>query len=569
MEAPALTGPWKAAQSPPADLKKAEKEARDSMQVDLLEGQPDPDTKAKPSLAALAPQVYVATTPTELIVTDGAPNFVPCGDTRLLYVKNTTAHVFKCMGDQKTYVLLSGRWFRAPSFAGPWEYVPAKSLPPDFAAIPDDSPKENVKAAVPGTPQSKEALIADSIPQTVEVDRAAAKFTPQIDGVPQLKPIEQTPLYYVVNSSAPIIKVNDQSWYACQNGVWFCAPALAGPWTVAASVPPVIYSIPPSSPLYYVTFCRVYGSTDQYVYEGYTPGYLGTTVSDDGVVVYGTGYSYDPWVGTVWYGPPVTYGLGCNICWTPWASWAYGYGFGWIVRPIWTYPPAPWWGPYRGWAYNAYGGITAWGPGGWAATSGNVYHQWGNWGAVTRGAAGYNAFTGNEWASRYGTAYNSRTGAMAAGRSGAVENVYTGNYAKGREGAGYNPNTGIGVAAKGGTIGNVDTGKSVSGKEVKVVNTNTGKTVTAGDIKGADGSAGHVGNDAFATHDGNVYVNKDGGGWHQVTPPEPQRTTSTQDFSQLDRERQARSTGEQRTASFQSARPQGGFQGGGFRGGRR
>ncbi|MCX7009365.1 MAG: hypothetical protein NTY53_19330 [Kiritimatiellaeota bacterium] len=44
-------------------------------------------------------------------------------------------------------MLISGRWFRAASFDGPWEFVPGAALPKDFAAIPDDSPQENVKAA--------------------------------------------------------------------------------------------------------------------------------------------------------------------------------------------------------------------------------------------------------------------------------------------------------------------------------------------------------------------------------------------------------------------------------------
>ena len=59
-----------------------------------------------------------------------------------------------------------------------------------------------------------------------------------------------------------------------------------GPWAVAASVPAVIYAIPPSSPVHYVTYVRVYAATPQVVYVGYTPGYTGTIVSVDGVVVY-------------------------------------------------------------------------------------------------------------------------------------------------------------------------------------------------------------------------------------------------------------------------------------------
>ena len=172
--------------------------------------------------------------------------------------------------------------------------MPGNELAPDFAVIPDNSPKENVKASVPGTPQATETLIANSIPQGTEVARMTQMPDPQIDGAPRLEPIAGTPLYYVANSATPIIEVDAQSWYACQNGVWYVATSVNGPWSVAASVPAVIYTIPPTSPLHYLTYVQVYGSTPDVVYEGYTPGYLGTMVADDGTVVYGTGYDYPP-----------------------------------------------------------------------------------------------------------------------------------------------------------------------------------------------------------------------------------------------------------------------------------
>ena len=108
------------------------------------------------------------------------------------------------------------------------------------------------------------------------------------------------------------------------NGVWFNATSLQGPWLVASSVPAVIYSIPPSSPLYYVTYVKVYASTPQVVVAGYTPGYMGTVVSADGVVVYGTGYTYQAYISpTIYYPAPVTYGYATNMTWTPWLGWAF------------------------------------------------------------------------------------------------------------------------------------------------------------------------------------------------------------------------------------------------------
>src|SRR4029077_14933464 len=131
--------------------------------------------------------------------------------------------------------------------------------------------------SVPGTPQAQEAVIANSIPHTAWVSRITATTIP-IDGPPKIAPVVGTPLSYVANSEAPIIKVDNKTWYACQNGVWFVATAPNGPWTAAARVPAVIYTIPPSSPIYYVTYVRVYGVSPQYVYVGYTPGYYGTVI---------------------------------------------------------------------------------------------------------------------------------------------------------------------------------------------------------------------------------------------------------------------------------------------------
>jgi hypothetical protein len=234
-------------------------------------------------------------------------------------------------------VLISGRWFRAPSLDGPLAYVPARKLPADFARVPQSHPAAAVLASVPGTPQAEEAVIENSIPQTATVPRKGLAFTPTFDGAPQLAPIEGTSLSYVINSPNPVIQVGT-AYYAVHNGVWFIASSLTGPWSVATAIPPVIYTIPPSSPLYYATYVRIYGATPEVVYVGYTPGYFGTVVSPDDVVVYGTGYAYQPWLGTVWYASPWTYGFGSAFDWNTLTGWSFGFGIGY---PVW----GPWWGP--------------------------------------------------------------------------------------------------------------------------------------------------------------------------------------------------------------------------------
>ncbi len=173
----------------------------------------------------------------------------------------------------------------------------ANALPPDFARIPPTALPGAVLPTVAGTPQAQEAVISNSIPQTATVPlKNGPTFTPSFDGAPQWAAVPGTPLMYVVNASTPIIEVSPGAYYAVVAGVWFTAPQVTGPWTIATSVPPSIYTIPPASPLHYVTYVRIYEATPDYVYVGYTPGYMGTVVTSYGTVVYGTGYTYTPWI---------------------------------------------------------------------------------------------------------------------------------------------------------------------------------------------------------------------------------------------------------------------------------
>ena len=583
LQAPAFDAGWTIVNHPSGELQQALKVLVEAKAVDPLTGTNPEDQKTKPpSLRPNPPQILVATTPTELFVTDGPPKYVPIPQTNLLYVENTTGHVFKLTGDQLTYVLVAGRWFAAPD-KGPWKFVASKDLPEDFRRIPDESPKENVKASVAGTPQSEEAVIANSVPQTAKVDRNKATFTPQFDGEPRLEQIEGTDLARVVNCATPIIRVSDKQFFAVENGVWFTASSLAGPWTVAANVPPVIYTIPASSPIYYVTYVRVYEATPTTVVVGYTPGYYGAYVTG-GTVVYGTGYYYTPWVGTYWYGPPVTYGFGVSMAYTPWTGWSFAFGFGWawgaaaITYGGWGYGPRPWWGPvgvayyapaHYPWRYSGGGAVwgprpgsgAVWGPGGWAASSGNVYHRWGNTAAVTRSDAGFNAWTGNSWNRDVGRSYNSRTGTLAAGQRSSVGNIYTGDYRTNRSGAAVNERTGRQTVAGTTTRGNAYTGREVTTGAAATRNPRTGEVQSVAGVRGENASAVRAGGDLYVSHDGDVarrtetgWEQRNGGGWQDVD-------SRSRDSRELDRSRSGRERGERR---YQ------GFSGGGHRrGGRR
>lgn len=337
-----LDGPWSLAANPPVALAKI-------AQSDEQQGA---ESKSPPESAGAMPEIIVSTEPAELIQLDGAAEFSPIDNTQLLYITNTDNDVFMSLPQQRYFILLSGRWFSGKSLDGPWNFVAGGDLPKDFSQIPPSHPKAEVLASVPGTEPAKDAVLAAQVPQTATVDRKQATFSTYYDGTPQFQPIAGTDLAYAINSPDDIIQFRGK-YYAVSSGVWFVANAPDGPWTVADFVPPDIYTIPPTSPLYHVGYVYVYDSTPDYVYVGYTPGYLGEYVWN-GSVVYGTGFYYPCWAGSFYFGWPWTWGFGFHYAywgggffwrpwrtsWSPWYHWGgWEHGrFSWHDRVLYNYP---------------------------------------------------------------------------------------------------------------------------------------------------------------------------------------------------------------------------------------
>ena len=330
LRAPSETGHWSLAED--ARAKSFGRLRRDAESANHYKALGNPRQSLKRAFKeGLIPSVYLITVPAELLVTQGQPKFTPIAGTKLLYVENSSNDIFVDTSQEMFYILVSGRWFRSNSLPnGPWSYVTAADLPSDFAEIPVDNPKASVLVSVPGTPQAKEALIANQIPQTAAISRSAGTLNVAYYGAPDFQLIEGTHLLYGVNTSTPIVFVPASSlYYAVQNAVWFESPNARGPWTVATSVPRAIYAIPPSCPIHYVTYVQVYSYTSTTVYVGYTPGYYGTVVSWDNVVVYGTGWRYASYIGAAdWVPRPYTYGVGAAFSWSAAAGWGF-------AKPAW------------------------------------------------------------------------------------------------------------------------------------------------------------------------------------------------------------------------------------------
>ncbi|MFS8036928.1 carbohydrate-binding family V/XII [Xanthobacter sp. AM11] len=559
-ESTSLSGSWIVTPKVSDALTAAAKAATDAIPADPLLNQ-----DGKPITPP--PAILVTTRPTELIQTDGQPQMLPVAGTNLLTMNNADHAVFMETTSNTYYVLISGRWFRAADLKGPWAFVASDALPKDFARINPKDPKANVLVSVAGTPQAKEAAIAATIPQTASVKRTV-QLAVTYDGNPRFAPIAGTALSYAINSPTPVIQLDAQRYYAVNNGIWFVAGGPLGPWRVADVVPDVIYTIPVSSPLHYVTYVRIYATTPDAVVVGYTPGYMGVVVAPGGTVVYGTGYYCPGYVGTYWLSCPVTYGLGAGFALGAVDGFAFGFAAGWgwgaAVGPYW----GPYWHPYGPWGpVGPYGPYGPWG-GHWGYTNINQTNLYGRWGGnATVNHAWGTTWNGTDWSGRdwRGTTAN---GTNFTGRSAAGFNPYSGNWAAGRENARYNPATGAAGASRAGAEGNVYRGDAAAGRESAGVNPTAGTAhasqtaITdnhgnvnvdsrgvAADAHTNTAAAWNNGN-VMVDHDGNVYKHTDDGGWSKNTGSGWQNMDRSADTSHLDEENRARSWGQQRTSGY-------------------
>ncbi len=416
-------------------------------------------------LAKQAPMVYVSKEPSELILTKGEPTYSPIPGTKLMRVTNTDTPLFLNSGDGNFFFLTAGRWFRAASLEGPWTSA-SNNLPADFAKIPDNDPAAYVKASVPGTTEAKDAVLLASVPVTTTLDiNTPPKLQVAYNGHPKFQEIPSTTVQYATNSVSAVFLVNG-AYYCCDQGVWYTGSSPTGPWTYCTNVPAAIYTIPPSSPAYNVTYVTVQNSTPTTVVYSQTAGYSGEYVAANGVLMFGAGLLVGALINNHdhYYPMPYSYGYGAR----------YHYGYGGYYRP-----PIAHYGPYRG------GGVAA------------AYNP--ATGTYARGAAVY----GPAGSAAVGRAYNPYTGARAAGAR--VDTAYG---SAGR-GAAYNPSTG--TAVRGGY-------RSTDAGTVAGAQTNRGSSAVAWDTQNSQGAVvkGKNGN-VYAGKDGNVYKKDSGGNWSSNT----------------------------------------------------
>jgi len=524
LKAASLKGPWSAAGQLPASFPKLPKDDNWSDVVAALPG----------GAVTSVPTVFVSTTPAELILVPGAPTYQAVAGTSLVWASNTDADIFRLGAKGTVYFLVSGRWFSAPDFNGPWKFA-SLELPADFRKISLEHPRSRVLASVPGTPQAAEAVVLANVPQTARVNPKELKGPDaNYQGEPQFQPIEQTKVARAVNTDKDIIRVGDR-YYMCYQGVWFVSKTANGPWDPAETVPAEIYQIPASSSAHHVTYVTVVeDDDDEWITYAAVAGYTGMTIAW-GCAVWGTGWYYPPYVGYGGFYPiyyPFYPSYGYGAWYNPWTG-AYGRG-------------AAWYGPYGGAGVGArYNPVSG--------TYSRGAAAWGPYGA--RGVAeGFNPRTGTYARTRQGSGVYGSWGSTSVQRgnqwaqTARVTNRFTGTTTRATQGSGG------------------------------------GAAITRNGPQGSGGVARTGSGDVYAGRDGNVYRRQDdgswqkydGGNWGAGERPTPRdgtnsgttnRAGTNDTYGQLERDRAARTEGSTRTRDYGTMRGSGTTGGGSYRGG--
>jgi hypothetical protein len=520
-----------------------------------------------------APTIFVSTTPAAIIVSAGAPRYVSISGTSLSYADNTDAALFRDNATGRLYYLVSGRWFSAATLAGPWSFA-TSSLPADFARIPANGPRGFVLVSVPGTAQAQAALIQAQIPQQGTLDRARATVTITYAAEPKFEPIAGTSMRYAVNTSYAVIQVGD-SYLTAWQGAWFTAPTPNGPWVLATSVPRVIYTIPPSSPLYPVTYLTVVSATPTTVTYSYTSGYTMSYVTA-GVIVYGTGYYYPPYYYPapipIYYPYPYSYS-GATYYNPATGAWAQGgaiYGpYGGVAKAGYAYNPTT-----GAWA----GGGAIYGPNGGAGafsaynpSTGSYAHGSAAWGpdGASANASWYNANTGRSGSTQQNSNAYGRWGSSTI--SGPNQTVHTQSQsnAQGRAGS-FSSSSGAKGAGASGAGGNRGGVVKTSGGDVYAgVDGNVYKKTDDGWQKYVDGSWNNVQKPSSATSQRSASATSapgatQAGSTHTATQADLSGSTQSraaqtggarfEGQDQLDQDRQARTMGAQRQQQYGAMR---------------
>jgi hypothetical protein len=232
------------------------KETEDKAVARIFDNFPDrPLALSQPEPLAVAPAsspgIIFSTTPSLLIVLDGAPVYRAVPGTDLERVVNTKPLIVRDTAGM-CYLKIRDGWMQAYSLDSEWWSV--SGVPPAGGPV---ALREAVASGTVDLLEGPNATssggaphLSDDTAPTVVISQAPAQLI-VTDGPMVFAPIAGTSLQYVVNTRADVFKEpTDQELYALVAGRWFRSWKPEGPWQAIASrdLPADFARIPDGSP---------------------------------------------------------------------------------------------------------------------------------------------------------------------------------------------------------------------------------------------------------------------------------------------------------------------------------
>jgi hypothetical protein len=176
-----------------------------------------------------APRIVVAKNPAVLVAIDGAPRFVPVGDTGLAGVRNTRAVLLKD-AEGKLYLRVYDGWVSATSLRGPWSVVAAPPGAERALEIAQSSARANLLTGKPDPKTGKlPSLSKATLPAIIVTTRPTILVT--VRGDAKFSLLAGTSLQYATNTSAHIFRdTSSKKLYVLAGDRWFRAASIRGPF---------------------------------------------------------------------------------------------------------------------------------------------------------------------------------------------------------------------------------------------------------------------------------------------------------------------------------------------------
>jgi hypothetical protein len=167
------------------------------------------------------PEIIFSSTPTVLVLFDGAPVLQDIEGAELRYVVNTP---FVIVNDPSagSYYLFAGHdtWYRSNQVIGPW-WV-AEQVPDEITGLVPVEEEESEAEADSEEPREPPAII-------VRTEAAELVVT---DGESEFRPFAGGQLLYVSNTDSDVVvEIATQRHFVLLSGRWFAASSLDGPWS--------------------------------------------------------------------------------------------------------------------------------------------------------------------------------------------------------------------------------------------------------------------------------------------------------------------------------------------------